>query len=490
MNTKHNNIEIANFIFDFDNICQKTIDKLNYIIILNKYDLEYYENTGCFNFYKNKLINTLNKYNVDIVSKELLNEYLNTHSNIVFLDNEIAENIVYKKYELNNKFYFFQIDKYNETIFDFRRKSYFQICEALGVKKIIYNVSESDSAEFKISGEINAQEKGINSSYNNNTSNSNNNNLISSYNKMFTKYISYEPHELENEIKSSSSHFLISESDFEHDYNLRCLIRSRLNGNLIDSNLEYKISNIDNNDLSLGLNIGPIGKLNSSYHNLKSKNYVLNMKVEFYPLEELISSDNIKYNPSYTIEKNKRLFQLLKLRLNLDLSKSNDWINEPFNYIENFFQDYIASKKLSSEIETNFKLLKIIDNTRYNKIITSIDSFHDIEDVISQLQYISLANYFCILDEKTNNNNLEKIKQILNAYELKQIMAKTNKITESINIYNSVEYKLLVDYVNFICFNLNKSINKNNDFIINILEMIKCSSNFNQLNSAIDNLIE
>jgi len=477
MSNSNENIEIINNLFN------TSLQNINYILIQKQDDIVNLHTNVCFYFSQKKISDFISTYNIQIIIKEQLNEHLKKHSNIVFLDNEISENVIYKKYELNNKIYFFQLDKYNETVFDLRRKSYFQVCEALGVKKIIYSITETNDSEYDVGAELKIQNNGLDGDYKHTKKNNNSNILVSTYNKIFTKYISYEPHELENEIKSPLSYFLISELDFENDFNLRCLIRSRLNGNLISSNLEFKISSIDSNDISLGLEFWSSNKNKIKFKNLKSKNKVLNMMVEFYPLDELISSDNVKYSSSNSIEKNKRLFELLKLRLNYDLQNISKNINyDPFNYIENYLQQYLSSKNYNPTIKSNLQLLKILNYTKYSEIISRIDSYYDIEDVLYQLEFISLDKYLIInsaavaaVVDPENNKIFNYVKDILTSYFFKSKKSSTD-------LENLVEYKLLISFLSSVHFRISKNFNKNdtqtNNTIFNSIRNINTYEEF------------
>jgi hypothetical protein len=466
---------------DLANLNNYLIKNIDYIIILKEKEILKNKSSSCIDFNSKKILKLINKHNIKLVVRERLNKYLESNSDIVFFDNDIEEFIIYRKYELNNIIYFIRFDRYNETIFDFRRKSYFQICEVLGVQKIEYTVKSDDKSEHKISADISVKGHSVNGSNDHTNANTNDNVLTASYKKMFTKYISYEPNELEDEIKSPQSYFLINENDFNNDYNLRCLIRSRLNGNMIECNLEFNTFDSENQDISIGLDIiKNIFGVSAKYQNFKSKKYTLIMKVTFYPLETLVSTDNTRYSKDYSIDKNKRLFGLLKLKLDYDLSNkpySNEFY-DPFNFIENYLQQYINLNYVSNlNLQISLRLLKLLSPEKYKELISRIDSFYDIEDCIKQLENISLNKYLIVKTDnsETNNINFDKIKDILYHYQNTNPHTILNphnvsKTHQAVN-FNLIYHQLLVTYISSVMFSIDSNYNIKNkiDDLFNII---------------------
>ena len=426
----------------------QTIHNSNYIIILSQSDIDDLDN-----FYNRNMRKIISKYNIFVLKLLEVEHIIKTNPNIIFNDNILIEKTIYKKFILNDKIYFIQLDSYDDQMFEFRKKSYFQICEALGVKKIVYNVRNSDSDENSFAIGVKVGSNNINPKYKNANSNSDDNCVSMSYNINFSQYISYTPTEFENEVRSPNSHFLINEFDFDNDHNLRCLIRSRLNGNLISSNLLYQTKKHSLKEFGLDLQF--FNGFNINYSNNKDVIYTLDMQLEFYAIEELISSDNVKYikepvsnisqgqpnkqfvpnnqfepnnlsetnNPivetsSNTFAKNKQLFQLLKMRLKYDLNNINSPLYNPYNYIENFLYQYITDNTDPNTI-IKFKILSILDKNLYIELIRSIDSFYDIREILDTINKISLDKYFIIKsDDKYNDilfNHVKDINHLLSA---------------------------------------------------------------------------
>jgi hypothetical protein len=120
------------------------------------------------------------------------------------------------------------------------------------------------------------------------------------------------------------------------------------------------------------------------------------MNVEFYPLEELISSNNIKYENNNSIQENTRLFSYLTMKVKYDINelyKQNnnnhilelDQIKKIYNNIENYLLQYISSKHPT--IKSSILLLRQHSPNEYWSLITNIQTFDDLIDIENIKKY-------------------------------------------------------------------------------------------------------
>jgi hypothetical protein len=186
------------------------------------------------------------------------------------------------------------------------------------------------------------------------------------------------------------------------------------------------------------------------------------MQIEFFPIEELISTDNVKYldkNNLLSNTKNKQLFQLLKMRLNYDLSNIKSNIFNPYNFIENFLYQYMSD---NTNLDTilKFKILSILDNFQYIKLIRSIDSFYDIKEILELINKISLDKYLVIKSDDDYNNNLfNNIKDIYSLLAVSYTKHDTLSDKSFLKSYDkpllNTPYKLLYIYLSNIYTHFN-----------------------------------
>jgi hypothetical protein len=347
---------------------------------------------------KNKTDRFITEYNVNIEFLDIIlcNKKILDENNIIFFEDNIGENILYKRYELNNKIIFIPQNMYNNAIFKYRQQTYFQVCEALGVKSIEYTIINKSDKGNEINANIKIQNYG--GDINNKSSNKDETSdiLKKEYGICLSQYeyIIYTPAKLEEEIYSPNSPFLINRTDFDNDINLKCLIRSRLNSNLLKSNLSFCSDNISSSETNFNINVSET--LGAGYKSHDNKSYILIMNVEFYPLEELISSNNIKYENNNSIQENTRLFSYLTMKVKYDINelyKQNnnnhilelDQIKKIYNNIENYLLQYISSKHPT--IKSSILLLRQHSPNEYWSLITNIQTFDDLIDIENIKKY-------------------------------------------------------------------------------------------------------
>jgi len=494
-----------------ENLYDLNPNVLKYIIVLKRYDYnKLYPDGCCYKYNSLSRIEKLKaKYDISIIIKEEIKDLtslntivdeeewkkekmLNKNKNIkiTFAGNDIQENVIYKKYVLNNIIYYIQLHKYNEIIFDFRRRTYFQVCEALGAETISYNIIDYDNTLNSVSPSLIVNGNGIGNNSVPTTSNPtapvstadtgtatktksvtktktktktktdistlditditnnsdteirsysidktkfNANLFETTYEKIFRKYIHYDYSDFEDVVKAPWSEFLINAEDYEDDFDLKCLIKSRLINNLTYSNFSFIMADIDDTDINLLLKFKTVFNLGFDIKNHKKKMKCLIMNVTFYPINEIIQKDNLKYDKSINPEKNTRVFQLLISKLNYDLKHNS---NNPYNFIENFLQRYMLANDHDEEYR-KLILIKSLDLHKYKEIISTIDSFDTIDDFLSDLRFFYFIDYFSI-SYGSDYENQKIFKEVIKLYETYL----QKNLSE-----NDFEYPLIIDYI-------------------------------------------
>jgi hypothetical protein len=506
-----------------DKLFELNPNTLKYIVVLNQYNYEKLYPKGCCYSSQKKIDKLEKKYNIHIVIREdlngiySLNEIINFEKwkkaklesdikpKIIFEGTDIEESIIYKKYVLNNTIYYIQLHKYNEVVFEFRRRTYFQVCEALGVKEINYTIFDGEHTNLKAgaSATVNTSPLPVKIPDNKDKEDKSNNNgngiadasvtndktnitanvLSTIYERRPCEYITADPDYFEDIIKSAFSLFMINAHDFDNDWNLKHLIRSRLVSNLITNSFTFIMASMDETDINLSLKFNNVLNLGFKFNNHKDKIFCLKMNVTFYKMEEIISPDNVIYDINNSKEKNTKLFNLLISKLNYDIQNNSSISNksyDEYDHIENFLQNYMSANMKTmpvyKTISKNLELLKKLDNNEYIRIISTISCFHEIEKTLLNQKYLSFNNYLKISDDlKENQHTFDNI-----IYMYKKYLKDQQDVLSTTTGHNtdSLEYTEVVSYIRRLYIHECKEPPNNFDIILNKLKDFDNYDNF------------
>jgi len=213
-----------------------------YLLVVTEKKLEKYQNSK-FKCWKRYLLES----NGIWLMKETLNI---TKLNILFHNNDKKYDTVYKKMKINEKTMYIPIEEYSKFYLDHKIKISTSILEMLGVLSIHYIYSEL--ATELITTESSAEYSNIKiaNKVSNDTKNQIKNNDLKNYDKSDCPFLFYTPDKFEHEIKKSNEYFMDGD-EYETDFDLKNLVRSRLVGNLSEYTLKYEIDFMSNFEISI-----------------------------------------------------------------------------------------------------------------------------------------------------------------------------------------------------------------------------------------------
>jgi len=295
--------------------------------------------------------------------------------------------------KINEKTMYIPIEEYSKFYLDHKIKISTSILEMLGVLSIHYIYSEL--ATELITTESSAEYSNIKiaNKVSNDTKNQIKNNDLKNYDKSDCPFLFYTPDKFEHEIKKSNEYFMDGD-EYETDFDLKNLVRSRLVGNLSEYTLKYEIDFMSNFEISITskLYIGLGLNLKKNYH----KKLNVSLHINFYRTRDLINSDNIVIND------NKCLQLILKGP-------------SPANYYENFLK-----RKIQLEDNISSPLLTVTDNKNNILLFNFIDKYieekykqrHDTDDVKSYYafyHFIKIANITLLREYMNEVRNLDDL---------------------------------------------------------------------------------
>lgn len=261
----------------------------DYIIFLTK---KYKKKKGIFLCVSRpSLYSKLKNYDIKEVDYSERSRYYE-NDNYAFNDGEILPNVIYKKMELGSKNIYFPIETFPIKQILYKIRSFIQVCETLGAKKIHIKYNKISSKTLNLNQDINM----IASSFKmqSMTDKSDEKDIVTTlhYEKsVFSSQICLDVNDFEKYLKNNNSHFLISVKDYNTDINLRYLVRSRLFSNLKKYSTTFTMNQHNTIDFSLMSTLNEYG-LSMKVNKKKLNSLIIDITVEFHEFEDIIGSDN------------------------------------------------------------------------------------------------------------------------------------------------------------------------------------------------------
>lgn len=319
-----------------------------YLIIVNDQKLQKIKNSFSYYFKRQMLINN----NIFL----MLDTFDHEKYNIIFNNNNKRYKTIYKKFVINDKYYYIPLIEYSKFYLNYKLKMCALIVETLGVKSIKYNYNDFTQTQLNIHGTIqipNAGEIGI--KVKEEVSESNNNIEDKGYDKGLCRYL-FLPIDI-YEKKILERYNYLDKKEFQYDFDLRNLIHSRLIGNLFEYEIKYETTIIDNKELELSLGLFSKKNIGINLKKMVNKKLSVSITIKFYKYEELINNDNLQLND--------KCLQLIKK------TKSDILLR---NFVE---------KKIEQTCESNFSVyyfIKIAKPDYLTQLISNVNTTSDLKD--------------------------------------------------------------------------------------------------------------
>uniref|UniRef100_A0A6C0J036 Uncharacterized protein n=1 Tax=viral metagenome TaxID=1070528 RepID=A0A6C0J036_9ZZZZ len=370
---------------------QYTYNNNKWKYISNLINCEIDDCSNCLKFYesKNKF---LDRYlglieNLEAPIKKLINDNIQ----IIFYGNEISDYIIYKKLQIKFDFYYIPLEIYNYIKANIELKKTIQILELLGPKNISVSVKNDINNQSQRTGGLSSDILGVEVSDNNTEKNSEELNQDTEYNLKSGFFFSINDF---IDYISNIKHIFMSKNDYDKDFELRYLIRSRIESFLNSysrilyvkklSAVEHKLqTNLKNVYTKLGL------EYSNSFTTIEES--IVTIKCEFYNIDQISTLDNLPPNEQGFLILKKMYVEPNALKNNIKI-----FVDKVLNHYKiKYVHDTIVNSNQSQHIP---EMISINDEdiNNYKNIYESIKSYNDIQLL---LNYILNDVHFVELDE-------------------------------------------------------------------------------------------
>ncbi len=488
-NELYNILLLSTYIIFVDNIKLIKKNKKNYFNILKSKHLIDTEFPGCtFLPFEavTMLKKNLNKLNNSIFNAELNGTtiYMNDMIcySMMFNEDEIIKNCLYKKMEITDTIIFIPIEIYNLKQTEYKLRGFCQIVEELGAKQIDITFKNINSTETTKSYDmtIGADIELIAGNLGLSTTNKDTNNTNYSYNLTYptNSNIILSEKTIKNKIKRKK--FIVSDSIYRSTLELQYLVQSRCrhlidtystvftfdNNNIIDKSIYMKLK-------SHGIELGGSIK---NYNNIKNNIQIIT-KVTFVSLLEcknLINGNNVSLDETgfnhiiETIKNDNELFE--KNGIYKIMSFINMYLHRVMKYSNSKHYNTIykvlnkIKKELTLEEYANLLCNYFNKNSQWIHFTNFIDLLGKKVQSYDKLGYIVMM-YNTKADEKLNTL-ICFIQQLSIKYSIEDKFWKMLQ-PYNMSLKNDLENKLLNEYG----FN-------NNDSWYNMNMLIECIKSY------------
>jgi hypothetical protein len=229
------------------------------------------------------------RYQLETNGIWLMDETLNI-TNVMFHNNDKKYDTVYKKMKMNDVIKYIPIEDYSKFYLDHKIKISTSIVEMLGVFSIHYVYSDLATELITLESFVDYANIRIDNKISNDSKNQVRNNDFKLYHKSECPYLFLKTEIFEEKIKNTNQYFM-DKDEYDNDFDIRHLVRSRLIANLSEYTLKYEIDFMNNFEIGLASNFyGTIGlNFKKNYH--KKLNVSLN--ILFFRKRDLINSENM-----------------------------------------------------------------------------------------------------------------------------------------------------------------------------------------------------
>ena len=327
----------------FNNDCVKLP---TYLLIVNKVKLDKIINRVSYYFKRQMLIQN----NIYL----MLDDYEYDDTKIIFYNNTIKYKTIYKRFKINNVNLYIPIEEYSKFYLNYKIKLCTRVVETLGVHTLKYDYNNLAQSHLNITQNLSINNVDLNVNYKDEINKIDNNNEGKEYEKGLCSYLFYSIENYEKKILDIYRAF-IDKNDFNHDFELRNLIHSRLIGNLFDYEVKYDTNFIDSKEVEFALGFYSSKSIGTNLKKMVNKKLNVSVKITFYKYEELINSENMQMDD--------RCLQLIK---------KNSSIHLLTNYIEKHIED-------NSSFDVYY-FMKISKPEYLHKLINNVNTKDDLKD--------------------------------------------------------------------------------------------------------------
>ena len=295
------------------------------------------------------------------------NEFQKKNINVTIYGDNMVNKSIYKKLKVKYDFYYVLLDDYETTQakIDFLKNK--QILELLGAEKIV--IDREYLANKVISHMIGQGSDTI--EHNNTNENSQTNKDLYKYKLTKGFYSSVEDFLRKVD---QDKYILLSRQEIMSDFELKSLLGARIEKGLNEFNKIIRISKVSKKEMKLNMVFNPTIGISLGCSKKKKQENFLKIYSKFYGIEQLYCLDEIPLT-----------YEGFKILNNLTEE-------EKVKYINNFYIRYLKKNNCLSKhlqrIETNSNNENNNQNRidYYNNLVSNINSFMKIEQLIESLQ--------------------------------------------------------------------------------------------------------
>ena len=398
--------------------------------------------SNCLKFFetKNKFMDAYNLLlePLSILIKDLIKKNIQ----IIFQGNEIDDYIIYKKLQVKFDFLYIPLDIYNYIRANIELKKMIQILELLGPKKINISVKNEIKTHSENTMSVSADVLGVELL----------NNVMKSESKKMKQKTTYSLKpgfffSIDNLIEyiSNIKHIFMSKNDYEKDFDLRYLIRSRIESYLNTYSRILYVKKLSSIETKLQSSLKDVYiKLDLEYKRCfqSIQESIVTINCDFYNVEELSIVKDLPPNE-------KGFLILSKKFINTDNKETNNFNDNIKILIEKIMTKYKIKHIHNKIINNSANVQDIIniaseDIERYKTIYNSVKSYNDIQTLVDYI--LTDANFVPL-----NNKGFLLIKSKGEDEYLYDIRIYFRRVLEKYNIekaYDSLNDFFMVDECN------------------------------------------
>jgi hypothetical protein len=393
----------------------------SYLMIVSKKKLDKYL-LSPFKWWKRYLLETNGIW--------LMNETLH-YNNLIFYNNDKKYDTVYKKMKINDVVIYIPIEDYSKFYLDHKIKISTSIVEMLGVFSIHYIYSNLSTELTTIESYGEYANIRIDNKVTSDVQNQTKNNEFKLYHKSECPYLFLKPEIFEEKIKNTNQYFM-DKDEYDNDFDIRHLVRSRLIANLSEYTLKYEIDFMNNFEIGLASKFyAGVGlDFKKKYQN---KLYV-SLNIHFFRKRDLINSENMSIennnclqlilagpSPSnyyesllQLVKKNdEQVDQLNNERQQLSLNKVTNTNVLLFNFIEKYLDEKYNQKDDNDDYDSYYSYYNFIKIAKQPLLESYMQEVRNLDDLDKNgIFFLKLRSTGFASLLTFDNDGLEKLQKI------------------------------------------------------------------------------
>lgn len=355
------------------------------------------------------------------------------YNNVIFYNNDKKYDTLYKKMKINSIIIYIPIEDYSKFYLDHKIKISTSIVEMLGVFSIHYIYSNLAIELITLESNVNYANASIENKITSDVQNKTRNNELKLYHKSECPYLFLKPEIFEEKIKNCNEYFMDID-EYDNDFDIRHLVRSRLIANLSEYTLKYEIDFMNNFEIGLASKF--YAGVGLDYKKKYQNKLYVSLNIHFFRKRDLINSENMSIENNNCLqlilvgpssanyyeslsqivktskkdEKNEKLNNDLQQLPLHNVSNTNVLL---FNFIEKYIDEKYKKKDDNDDYDSYYSyynFIKIANQTlleEYMKEVRNLDDLDKNGIFFLKLRSTGFASLLTF-----DNNGLEKLQKI------------------------------------------------------------------------------